>query len=466
MTPVTTFSGKSLALFGLGGSGRATARALVAGGADLVVFDDKAESVEAARAEGLDARDLRTLDWSGIDALILSPGVPLTHPEPHWSVILAQAAGAPVIGDVELFVRERRALAPGSPFVAITGTNGKSTTTALIAHILKTAGRDVQLGGNIGTPVLALEPPAENRVHVVECSSYQIDLAPTLDPSVGLLLNLAIDHIDRHGSFEHYGAVKERLVAASDHAVIGVDDAASTAVLSRRRLSGKPASAISHHLPAAKDAPSDGVFADGTLIVVLKDGAARVVADLAGHKALRGAHNMQNASAAVAACLALGLEDRAIAAGLASFPGLAHRMEPLGSIGNVLFVNDSKATNADAAARALDSYERIYWIAGGRAKSDGIDPLNGFFSKIVKAYLIGEAMERFAGTLQGKVETVMAGDLASATRLALADALCDAGRDPVVLLSPACASWDQFASFEARGEAFRRLVDEARRAGE
>ena len=224
MTPVSTFSGKCVALFGLGGSGLSTARALIAGGARVVAWDDGEAGRAKAQAAGVEVADLAEADWTQFDALVLSPGVPLTHPTPHWTVERAKAAGVEIIGDIELFCREREKLAAGSPFIAITGTNGKSTTTALIAHILKEAGRDVQLGGNIGTPILDLEPPSEERIHVIECSSFQIDLAPSLAPMIGVLINLTPDHIDRHGTMEHYAAVKERLVAKAEIALIGVDD--------------------------------------------------------------------------------------------------------------------------------------------------------------------------------------------------------------------------------------------------
>ncbi len=227
MIPVTTFAGQKVAVFGLGGSGLVSASALLAGGADVIAFDDDAQSVANANAAGIPTADLRELDWAKITALVLAPGVPLTHPSPHWSVHLARKAGVEVIGDIELFCRERRRLVPGAPFVAITGTNGKSTTTALTAHLAASAGLDAQLGGNIGTAILSLEPPAAGRVHVVECSSYQIDLAPSLDPSVGILINLSEDHLDRHGTMENYAAVKARLVAGVPNdgiAIIGVDD--------------------------------------------------------------------------------------------------------------------------------------------------------------------------------------------------------------------------------------------------
>jgi len=453
MIPVTTFKGKSVALFGLGGSGLATALALAAGGADVTAWDDNPASVENASAAGVKTGDLKALDWSVLDALVLSPGVPLTHPKPHWSADLARAAGVEVIGDVELFVRERRAHAPDCPFVAITGTNGKSTTTALIAHILKASGRDTQLGGNIGTAVLTLDPPKAGRFYVVECSSYQIDLAPTLNPSAGILLNLTPDHLDRHGSMQHYADVKERLVAASDTAIVGTDDSFCTMIADRVERTGTKVVRISK-----RNVLADGIFADGARLMLARGGTTREIADLSAIQTLRGGHNAQNAAAAVAACLAVGVGEAEIRAGLASFPGLKHRMQPVGRRGGTLFVNDSKATNADAAAPALSSFERIYWIAGGVPKEGGISSLGGFFPKIAKAYLIGEAAPAFAATLGEAVPFEIAGTLERAVADAAADAEKDANDGIAVLLSPACASFDQYKNFEVRGDAFVRHV--------
>ena len=453
MIPVTTFKGKSVALFGLGGSGLATALALAAGGADVTAWDDNPASVENASAAGVKTGDLRALDWSALDALVLSPGVPLTHPKPHWSADLARAAGVEIVGDVELFVRERRAHAPDCPFVAITGTNGKSTTTALIAHILKASGRDTQLGGNIGTAVLTLDPPKAGRFYVVECSSYQIDLAPTLNPSAGILLNLTPDHLDRHGSMQHYADVKERLVAASDTAIVGVDDTFCTRIADRVERTGTKVVRISK-----RNVVADGIFADGARLLLAQGGTTREIADLSAIQTLRGSHNAQNAAAAVAACLAVGVSEDEIRAGLASFPGLKHRMQPVGRRGGTLFVNDSKATNADAAAPALSSFERIYWIAGGLPKEGGIASLGGFFPKIAKAYLIGEAAPAFAATLGEAVPFEIAGTLERAVADAAADAEKDGSGGIAVLLSPACASFDQYKNFEVRGDAFVKHV--------
>src|SRR5271168_3435172 len=227
MIPVTSFAGKTVAVFGLGGSGLASCHALKAGGAEVIAGDDGADRLAEAAQAGFVTADLRRVSWANFAALVLTPGAPLTHPQPHWSVLAARQAGVEVIGDIELFCRERRRHAPDAPFVAITGTNGKSTTTALIAHLVAAAGMDAQLGGNIGTAILSLEPPAAGRVHVIECSSYQIDLAPTLDASVGILINLTEDHLDRHGTMAHYAEVKERLVAgvpSNGTAIVGVDD--------------------------------------------------------------------------------------------------------------------------------------------------------------------------------------------------------------------------------------------------
>ncbi len=456
MIPVTGFAGKKVALFGLGGSGLASAQALAAGGADVIAFDDSAASIDKARAAGIATADLRRIDWSDIAALLLAPGVPLTHPAPHWSVELARRAGAEVIGDVELFCRERRRLAPNSPFVAITGTNGKSTTTALIHHLLVSAGRSADLGGNIGTAVLTLKPPRADHAHVVECSSYQIDLAPTLDPRVGVLINVSEDHLDRHGTLAYYASIKERLVAGAQEdgaAVVGVDDEWCAAAAERIAAKGRAVIRIS----VRKRLP-EGIYAQNGEIFHASGANTQSIARLDNIGSLRGLHNAQNAACAVAATLALGLDAATIQKGLRSFPGLAHRMEQVGRKGPVLFVNDSKATNADSSAQALACFNDMFWIAGGKPKTGGIASLAGFFPRIRKAYLIGEAAEDFARTLDGKVAYEMAGTLERAVALAARDSGASGLNEPVVLLSPACASFDQYRNFEVRGDRFRELV--------
>jgi UDP-N-acetylmuramoylalanine--D-glutamate ligase len=454
--PVTTFAGQKVAVFGLGGSGLASASALLAGGADVVAYDDNAESVAKANAAGIPTADLRGLDWSKIAALVLAPGVPLTHPAPQWVVQCAQAAKVAVIGDIELFCRERRAIAPTTPFVAVTGTNGKSTTTALIAHLVASAGMDAQLGGNIGTAILSLAPPQTGRVHVIECSSYQIDLAPTLDPLVGILINLSEDHLDRHGSMENYASVKERLVDGvpkDGTAIVGVDDDWCRAAADRLAQAGTRVVRIS-----VRHVLADGIYVEAQRIMRAASGSATPIAELVGIGSLRGLHNAQNAACATAAALALGLSPAAIQAGLWSFPGLAHRMEEVGRRGAVLFVNDSKATNADSTAQALACFSDIFWIAGGKPKTGGIESLRSFFPRIRKAYLIGEAAAEFAATLGDRVSHEIAGTLDKALAAAARDAAASTAREPVVLFSPACASFDQYRNFEIRGDAFRALV--------
>jgi UDP-N-acetylmuramoylalanine--D-glutamate ligase len=455
MIPVTALAGRKIALFGLGGSGLVGASALLAGGADVVAGDDSTERMAQAQSAGIPTADLRTADWSRISMLVLAPGIPLTHPQPHWVVEKARAAGAEIVGDIELFCRERRLRAPAAPFIAITGTNGKSTTTALIAHLLRHAGKDVQMGGNIGTAILSLEPPKADRAYVIECSSYQIDLAPTIDPTVGILINLSEDHLDRHGTMDHYAAVKERLimgVPASGTAVVGVDDPWCAAIADRAAAAGKRVVRIS-----VRHSLADGIYADGEQIIQNSGGQSRAVALLGGIGSLRGRHNAQNAACAVAAALALGLDQQTIQQGLSSFPGLVHRMEQLGRIGPVLFVNDSKATNVDSAAQALACFENIFWIAGGKPKTGGISALAQFFPRIRKAYLIGEAADEFAQTL-ANVPHEKTGTLDRAVAKAASDAAASGISDAVVLLSPACASFDQYRNFEVRGDAFRALV--------
>ena len=459
MIRATSFNGKTVAVFGLGSSGIASARALVAGGAAVAAWDDSEAGREAAARENIPIVDLSRADWSQFSALALAPGVPLTHPEPHWTVRRAQESGIEIIGDIEIFARERTAHAPNAPFIAITGTNGKSTTTALIAHVLRHAGRDVQLGGNIGRAILTLEEPAPERFHVVEMSSFQIDLTPTLKPTVGVMLNVTPDHLDRHGSIENYAAVKERLVEGAEVAAVGIDDDFGLAMLQRRVQTG-PAIAFS----AEKSLAPGYSLLEDTIICSNREALAVKLASLRGIVTLRGKHNAQNALAAVAAvreCLNwLGQSsDLDWQGALSSFPGLPHRMEEIGRIANVLFVNDSKATNADSTEKALLSFPRdVFWIVGGKPKAGGIAALERYFGGIAKAYLIGESSEDFARTLEGKVAFERSGTLDAAVAAAARDATASTAAEPVVLLSPACASYDQFRNFEVRGDSFRALV--------
>jgi len=456
LIPITVFAGQKVAVFGLGSSGLLSVRALAAGGADVIAFDDDEKKVADARIAGITTQNLSGLDWSKIAALVLAPGVPLTNPTPHWAPARATKEGVKIIGDIELFCLERAIFGAACPLIAITGTNGKSTTTALITHVLKSAGRDPQMGGNIGVPVLALEPFALGRIYVLEVSSYQIDLAPSLRATVGVLLNISKDHLDRHGNMENYAALKTLLVASVEPggtAVIGVDDRYTRSAADRIERAGKPVMRVSVGAPLR-----DGYYAEGSHIMRAVAGKSYPVAQLAGIGSLRGAHNAQNAACAVAACVKLGLGLPEIQKGLVSFPGLAHRMQPVGQKGSVLFVNDSKATNADSAAKALSSFSDIFWIVGGKPKAGGIESLAEYFPRVRKAYLIGEAANEFAKTLEGKVPTELSGILSAAVDAAASDAEASGLKEPVVLLSPACASFDQYPNFELRGKAFTDLV--------
>ncbi|MFO0542037.1 MAG: UDP-N-acetylmuramoyl-L-alanine--D-glutamate ligase [Phenylobacterium sp.] len=458
MVPVRGFEGKTVAVFGLARTGLAAARALIAGGAEVAVWDERAQGLASAQAEGLEIVDLSVAEWSRFDALMLSPGVPLTHPEPHWTVRMARQAGVEILGDIELFARTVN-LAPAHKrprIVAITGTNGKSTTTALVGHLCAQAGRDTRVGGNIGVGVLDLPDMHGGAVYVLELSSYQLDLTSSLKPDVAILLNISPDHLDRHGGMEGYVAAKRRILMNQDKgdiAVIGVDDPwgqrLCTEVTASNRRTIVPVS--------ASKAIGRGVYAlQGMLYDATGDRAVQV-ADLNRARSLPGRHNWQNAAAAYAAVRGLGAPVSEIAEGLLSFPGLAHRMETVAHIRGVRFVNDSKATNSDAARQALSSYPKVYWITGGRAKDGGIDSLADLFPRIKRAYLIGEAAGQFASALEGRASYLDCRDLRVAVAQAFADAQAS-GEGGIVLLSPACASFDQFADFEARGEAFRSAV--------
>jgi len=465
MIPVTQFRNRDVAVFGLGRTGLSAARALMAGGARVHAWDDNEKTRAAAEAAGVTLTDINKRDWQNFAALVLSPGVPYRFPKPHRIVRMAEAMSVPVIGDMELFARAVAALPErGRPkIVGITGTNGKSTTTALIGHILKRAGRDVRVGGNIGTGVLDLDPLHANATYVLELSSYQLDLVHTLHCNVAVFLNLAPNHLDRHGSIEGYLAAKRRIFMGqteADTAVVGVDDLHSQSLA--MALSHAPARVFQ---VSADFALGKGVSAvDGLLFDSLR-GKAERVGDLRTALALPGKHNHQNAAAAYAACRALGVEPGTIMDGIESFTGLAHRQETVSLVNGVRFINDSKATNPLAAEQALKAYERIYWIAGGQTHSEPLDRLLPWLGHVETAYLIGESAPALARELKGKVRTRSCGTLEAAMAAAIADAEAAGEEGAVVLLSPARPSFDQFADFEARGEAFRQLaINHAQRA--
>ena len=458
MIPATTLAGKNVAVFGLGVTGFATIASLQAVGANVMAYDDNTSSLEIAREKGINIVDLRQTDWQQIDTFVLSPGVPLTHPTPHWTVGLAKEAGVEIIGDTEVLVRELAHQSPDANLIAITGTNGKSTTTALLGHVLTNGGMNAQIGGNIGRPVLELDLPGPNDAVVVEFSSYQIDLTPTLCPRVSILLNLSYDHIDRHGSMAGYAAVKAGIFARQGKgnvAIIGIDDQWSRDIFTMLNSEMQVVPISCEH------ANHGGLFAkDGQLFDVSGDAPVMVV-DLNTSPALKGVHNWQNAAAVYAAARSLGLSDQMIEEGFRSFPGLAHRMECVGHTSDAIFINDTKATNADAAARALATFDNIYWIAGGLAKEGGIESLSPYFDKIIKTYLIGDAAEQFASTLDGKVAFESVGTIENAVSAAARDVVANldaTDNQATILLAPACASFDQYQRFELRGEAFRNAV--------
>jgi len=457
--PATSFDKRIVAVFGLGKSGLSTVRALETGGARVVAWDDGEARRADAEAAGVTLEDLTKRDWSDIAALVLSPGVSFTHPEPHPVVKRAQAARVEVIGDVELFMRAVRMVSPSVPIVAITGTNGKSTTTALIGHMVNRSGGNAQVGGNIGKPVLDLDMPMASTVYVLELSSYQIDLTPSAAPNIAVLLNITPDHIDRHGTLENYAAVKARLFAKQtpvDTAVIGIDDPLSSDICTSLGAGrGQKVVPVS-----VGKALGRGVYVLNGQLYDSSSAQGQAVGDFSGLRTLAGAHNWQNAAVAYAVGRALGYSRERILNSFESFPGLAHRMEIIAEESGVRYVNDSKATNADAASKALATYKNIYWIIGGKAKEGGIETLAPYFPRIRRAYLIGAASDEFAETLEGKVDYLRTQTLERAVDAAANDAVAvnEEGDMRVVLLSPACASFDQFANFEVRGDAFRAAV--------
>ncbi|MBV8939438.1 MAG: UDP-N-acetylmuramoyl-L-alanine--D-glutamate ligase [Alphaproteobacteria bacterium] len=435
MITLSRYRGQAVGVFGLGKAGAATTTSLLAGGANVYAWDDAEASREALRRTYSTARILPIAQWPwrALASLVLSPGVPLTHPGPHPAVNLAHKAQVEIIGDIELLFRA----CPRATYIGITGTNGKSTTTTLVSHILKSAGRRVETGGNLGTPALSLAPLGDQGIYVLELSSYQLDLLKSARFHVAALLNVTPDHLDRHGDMEGYFAAKRHIFdrqKAEDVAVIAAEDA--------------------YTLRAAKLLAAEG---EARVVKVAAQPLLHGI-DLREISTLTGRHNWQNAAVAYAAVHALGVPHQAIADALRSFPGLSHRMELVDEVRGIRFVNDSKATNAEATANALAAYDAIYWILGGKPKAGGIEALTDFFPRIRHAFLIGEASEAFAKTLDGRVEHTRCGTLDVAVQHAAAMALAHAAPQAVVLLSPACASFDQFRNFEERGEKFRQLV--------
>jgi UDP-N-acetylmuramoylalanine--D-glutamate ligase len=449
MIAVTAFRDEKVAVLGLARSGLVAAQALQQGGARVLAWDDAAPRREAAATAGVPIVDLAAADLGGVAALILSPGIPHTYPKPHPVAQRARAAGARIIGDIELLAASCRQ----ARYVGITGTNGKSTTTALMGHILREAGRSVAVGGNLGTPVLSLPPLGADGTYVLEMSSYQLELTQSLTFDIAILLNVSPDHLDRHGGMAGYIAAKRRIFARQQTpqaAIVGIDDEVGRGLVLELAATGDQRTIFI----SAEDRAIGGVRVEESWLIDDMTGDGVPLLELSALPRLPGKHNWQNIAAAYAACRCLDVTPKAIVAAIRTFPGLAHRQELVQAIDGVRYVNDSKATNADATAKALACYDEIYWIAGGLAKEGGITSLAPFFPRIRHAFLIGKASEEFAETLAGKVEFSRCGELAQAVAAAHAAARTNA----VVLLSPACASFDQFADFEERGDVFRRLV--------
>ena len=453
MIAVSSFANRSVAVVGLGRSGLATARALALGGAKVLAWDDDENAREAAVDEGFSLSEPAADMMADTAAVILSPGIPLTHPVPHPVVKMAREAGCPVIGDIELLARTQ----PLATYIGITGTNGKSTTTSLVGHILSESERNVETGGNLGAPALGLAEFGAEGIYVLELSSYQLDLLDEATFDIAVLINISPDHLDRHGGMDSYVAAKRRIFRAGESrliAIVGVDDGPSAEIFDD--LKNGPERRV---VPISIERRvGGGVYVlDGVLIDDLC-GQGDKVLDLKGVATLPGKHNWQNAAAGYAAARAAGVSRDEIAAAIATYPGLSHRQERIAVVDGITFINDSKATNGEAAARALDCYDSVYWIAGGLAKEGGLDPVEAHLSCVRHAFLIGEAKDVFAQALSGKCSVSVYGTLDSAVQAAYAAARKDKIAGTVVLLSPACASFDQFSSFEARGDAFKQLV--------
>ncbi|MGI9449504.1 MAG: UDP-N-acetylmuramoyl-L-alanine--D-glutamate ligase [Geminicoccaceae bacterium] len=454
MITLTSYDQKIAAVLGLSRTGLSACRSVTAGGGRIWAWDDNPDRREMASKQGISIVNLDLCNWDRVKSLVLSPGIPLKHPRPHRLVRHAKAAGVPIIGDMELLAENQ----PERRIIGVTGTNGKSTTSALIAHVLQNASIGTQLGGNIGLPVLDLLPKPPEDIYVLELSSYQLDLTERLKCAVAVILNISPDHLDRHGGMAGYVRAKRRILRnqdAGDWVVIGIDDAYGQKIYKQLKAAHDRKVVPISVTCRAKMGVS---VVDGQLIDDI-DGEGQTIGDLKAIKHLQGSHNQQNAAAAYAAARAFGVTPEQIVEGMASFAGLHHRVELVAEIEGIRFVNDSKATNPEAAARSLTCYRPIYWIAGGQAKQDDLDAVLPYLDRIKQAYLIGEAAERFSELLADKVDVVISKTLDRAFGAAVSDARRDGLEGATILLAPACASFDQFANFEARGEAFRSLVE-------
>ncbi len=465
MIDLTGWRGEKLGVFGLGASGLAAIEALKAGGAGVFAWDDKEPARGLAAKLGAEIAPFEDWPWADLSSLILAPGVPLTHPKPHAIVEKARASDVEIIGDVELFCRAReQAPAPRPKLVAITGSNGKSTTTALVTHLLSAFGKRAVAVGNIGVPVLAAPGWTQTEVYIAELSSFQLELTPSLHADVAVLLNITPDHLDRHGDMAGYTAAKKNVFTnqtAGDAAIVGVDDGPSQSICTEltalRKQTVTPVSVGA--------ALGSGYFAMDGAVYARRNGRAEALAKLKTASSLRGAHNWQNAAAALAVLEALGHDPAKAQRALDSFTGLPHRAELAAQAGKVLFINDSKATNPDAALKSLTAFNDVFWIAGGKSKTDDFSAIAPAMGRVRKAFFIGEAADALAAAFPDTPHEI-SGTLVKAVRAAAAEAEASDAAEPAVLLAPACASFDQFANFEARGDAFRALARlQARKSG-
>jgi UDP-N-acetylmuramoylalanine--D-glutamate ligase len=460
MIPVQGLSGQRVAVLGLGRSGLSAARALAAGGATPVCWDDNPAARAAVEAEGFTCLELTKQGaFEGIARLIVSPGIPHLYPTPNPVIAAALEAGVPVDNDIGLFFQsfataEWNSFEIAPRVIAVTGSNGKSTTSALIHHILEHAGRNSQLAGNIGRGVLDIEPAPNGGVVVLELSSYQTDLARNLTPDVAVFTNLSPDHLDRHAGMGGYFAAKRRLFAEGgpDRAVIGVDEQEGTFLAGQLSEGAVDDRVIRVSVDRKLAGKGWNVFARKGFLSEYRNGKQAASVDLRDVPGLPGAHNHQNACSAYAACRALGIAPRVIEAAFHSFGGLPHRSQTIGEKDGVRFVNDSKATNVDSAAKALAAFKNIRWICGGLEKEGGLDGLSEASATVKKAYVIGREAAGFAMQLSVEAE------VCTTMEVAVSRAIAEAEAGDVVLLAPAAASFDQYDSFEKRGDAFAALV--------
>lgn len=440
--------GKKIVVFGLARSGLAAVSWLLRQGAHPIAIDTDPEKQQQALKLGASITPAEHVFWSDVAAVVQSPGIPLAHSLSQQAVRL----NIPVISDCELF----RQANPEAILVGVTGTNGKSTTTALIGHILKSAGCEVAIGGNIGIPALSLPQLGAQGIYVLELSSYQLELSNNLDINVVAWLNISEDHLERHGAMDQYIEAKYRIfhhIKHSPRAVIGIDDSYSQDIYHKHCQSSSHVT-----IPVScRQRVEVGLWVKDHHLVKMEEGQEIIVAELSQYKCLQGQHNYQNIAVAYGVCLHLGIEPAKILKGIETFPGLAHRQEFVVEIDNVAFINDSKATNADAASKALSIYDNIYWIAGGISKSDGIYNLKPYFPKIREAFLFGTAQQEFAATIGTAIPYQLCHTLDEAVSRAYTSAKESLGK-VTILFSPACASFDQFKDFEHRGDVFKQLV--------